>query len=67
MVCNLSAEEFVRTGLCLWTVCNFSGSKPVNKAKAKACCLKDRESNLDRSLKFLSIIPEFHSPDEALP
>jgi hypothetical protein len=67
MLCNLSTEEFVRIGLCLWTVWKYSGSKPVNKAKATACCLKDRESILDGSLKFLSTIPEIHSPTETLP
>lgn len=67
MVCNLSTEEFVRIRLCLWTLWNFSDSKPVNKAKATACCLKDRQSILDRSLKFPSTIPEFYSPNETLP
>jgi hypothetical protein len=67
MVCNLRTQKFVRIDLCLWTVWNFSGSKPINKAKATACCLKDRDSILDRSLKFLSTIPEFHSANETLP
>lgn len=56
-----------RFNLCLGKVCDFSRSKRVTKANATAFCLKDRDSSLDSSLKFLSTTPRFHFPNESLP